>query len=106
MSIDGSHFGSPTKSRPINDRYKGISDTSSVLKNLAEKLRAQQLSAIQKPLTNESSIMTSPPFPQNLTPSGYQVERSLNAVDYSMTPNAQFMQREQSGSYILPTEES
>lgn len=41
MSIDGSHFGSPTKSRPINDRYKGISDTKSVLKNLAEKLRAQ-----------------------------------------------------------------
>ena len=41
MSIDGSHFGSPTKSRPINDKYKGISDTSSVLKNLAEKLRAQ-----------------------------------------------------------------
>ena len=51
-------------------------------------------------------MLTSPPNHANLTPSGYQVERSLNAVDYAMTPNAQFMEKEESGAYILPTDES
>ena len=51
-------------------------------------------------------MLTSPPNHANLTPSGYKNERSLNAVDYAMTPNAQSMAREESGTYILPTDES
>lgn len=51
-------------------------------------------------------MLTSPPNHANLTPSGYQVERSLNAIDYAMTPNAQFMEKEEPSTYILPTDES
>ena len=80
MNIDGSQIGSPPKTKVSSSR-KRTSDKDSVLRNLAERMKSQQQSTIKKPFTDQaSSGITSP-----------NKDRSLNAVDYAITPNAQYM---------------
>ena len=79
MSMNGSQIGSPPKTKVSSNR-KRTSDKESVLRNLAERMKSQQQSNLKKPFTDQASGITSP-----------NKDRSLNAIDYAITPNAQYM---------------